>query len=122
MLNQALELYQSAGYAPGIFRCFNNLSFAHYNLGLYRRALRLITKGEAIARRAGSFSALAFALTNRVNIEIAFRRSEVAEQLFSEFADLVPKLGGLSVGSAVYVLPGRLALLKHDLPLAITSM
>lgn len=122
IVNQALALYQSAGFVPGQFRCFNNLSFAYYNLGLYRRALRLIMIAEEIARRSGSFYALAYVLTNRINLEIVFGHSHKAEQLFSEFSALVPKLGGSPVTAALFIIPARIALLKNDLPEAISSL
>ena len=92
MLNQALALFEAAGYLERQGMIFNNLAGAYTDLGLYRRARRLYRETIASAQRTGQQAGLLLALWQLSRLELLMGHADAARALVAEAVALTRAL------------------------------
>jgi GAF domain-containing protein/CheY-like chemotaxis protein len=114
LLHQALADFEAAGYVERQAVITHNLGIAYKDLGLYRRARRLMLKAGAIYRRTGSRAGLGTSLGTLAETETAMGHFDSARSYLEEMAAMAEALDEPLITASVPVLKGRLALVEGD--------
>jgi len=122
LLRQALSAFEAAGYVERQGVVTHNLALVYNDLGLVRRAHRLLLQVAAIYRRTGALGSLSVTLW--VLAEVVAEAGDLrASRAYLEEAMALAEAGG-DVRSASYrpLGLGRLALAERDHALAIAKL
>src|SRR5450755_33408 len=119
LLQQALVDFEAAGYLDRQAVVTGNLGVAYKELGLYRRARRLMLKAREIHGRTGARASLGNVLPELAETEIAGGHIESARAVITELAGMTEGLGDPLLTGYVPVLEGRLEMLKGDASAAL---
>ncbi len=114
LLHQALAEFTAAGYVERQAVVTHNLGVAYRDLGLYRRARRLMLEAGAISRRIRSRSALGPSLNALAETEIAMGHAESARAYIEELAEISANLDEPLIVASLPIVKGRLALLEGN--------
>jgi signal transduction histidine kinase/CheY-like chemotaxis protein/tetratricopeptide (TPR) repeat protein len=117
--HRAVEAFEAAGYVERQCGALGNLSIAHLELGLYSRARRLNVQQANDARRMGAAVSLAYALGNRLEIDVLLGHFDAVHAGLPEFVELVSSLGDPSQDVQLQLVRGALALEKGHFEAAI---
>ena len=114
LLHPALIDFETAGYLERQGVITHNLGVAYSNLGLYRRARRLMLKSFEIYRRTGAREALGTNLGGLAEAEIAMGHRDSARAYSEEMARMAEALDEPLLTATVPTIQGRLALLEGE--------
>jgi GAF domain-containing protein/CheY-like chemotaxis protein/tetratricopeptide (TPR) repeat protein len=119
LLQQALVDFEAAGYLDRQAVVTGNLGVAYKELGLYRRARRLMLKAREIHGRTGARASLGNVLPELAETEIAGGHIESASALIAELAGMTESLGDPLLTGLLPVVQGRLEMLKGNASAAL---
>jgi GAF domain-containing protein/CheY-like chemotaxis protein/tetratricopeptide (TPR) repeat protein len=112
LLQQALADFEAAGYVERQGVVTGNLGIAYRDLGLYRRARRLLLKAGAIYVRTGARVGLGTSRGVLAEIEIALGHPDSARAYIAEMAAIAKALGEPQIQASVPAIQGLLALIE----------
>ena len=118
-LQQAIQAFESAGYAERRTIVLNNLSLRYSDLGLYHHAQRLQLEIVKIDRSIGANLSLAYALENLADVEVKLGLFDAARQHLQELGQITPTLGDPTMDASLSQISGNLALAEGDAGLAV---
>ena len=113
-LQQALHAFELAGYVERQGAILHNLGNAYFDLGLYKRAIRLTTSAMNIHRGNGAKLGIAYALENLADVEIILGNLEAAHTILKELTALIPSLGDPKMDTGFAAGLGSLALAEGE--------
>ena len=119
LAQQALQAFETAGYAERQAIVLGNLALAYDNLGLYPHARRLKSEVIDFARTIGAKVGLTVQLGNIVETEIRLGAMDAARLYLQEMEELVPDLGDPSMDVQLAIQRGELAFGIGDMKAAI---
>ncbi|HKN08103.1 MAG TPA: GAF domain-containing protein, partial [Pseudomonadota bacterium] len=119
LLHQALADFEAAGYVERQAIVTHNLGIAYRDLGLYRRARRLMLKADAKYRRTGSRGASGNSLGALAETETAMGHFQNARRYSEEMAALAESLDEPLLTASVPIVRGRLALVEGEAATAL---
>ena len=119
LLQQALADFESAGYLDRQAIVTGNLGVTYKQLGLYRRARRLMLKAREIHGRIGARASLGNVLPELAETETARGDVESASAFIAELAGMTEELGDPLLTGYLPVLQGRWEMLKGDASTAL---
>jgi tetratricopeptide (TPR) repeat protein len=114
LLHLALIDFEAAGYLERQGVITHNLGVAYNNLGLYRRARRLMLNSFEIYRRTGARGALGTNLGGLAEAELAMGHRDSTRAYCEEMARVAEALDEPLITATVPTIQGRLALLEGD--------
>jgi GAF domain-containing protein/CheY-like chemotaxis protein len=114
LLQQALADFEAAGYVERQGIVTGNLGIAYRDLGLYRRARRLMLKAGAIYRRTGARGSQGTSLAALAETEVALGHLDNGRTYIAEMAEMAEAVGDPLTAASVPLAQGRLALLEGD--------
>ena len=114
LLQQALADFEAAGYVERQGIVTGNLAIAYRDLGLYRRARRLMLKARAIYVRTGARGPLGTSLAALAETEVGLGHLDNARTYIAEMAGIAEGVGDPLIAALVPLVQGRLALLEGD--------
>jgi GAF domain-containing protein/CheY-like chemotaxis protein len=114
LLHQALADFEAAGYVERQGMVTTNLGIAYRDLGLYRRARRLMLKAGAIIRRSGAKVGLGTSAAVLAETEVALAHLESARTYIAEMAAKAKALGEPLLAALVPTVQGKLSLQEGD--------
>ena len=121
LLHQARADFEAAGYIERQGIITGNLGIAYSQLGLYRRARRLMVKAEAVYRHSGARSSLGLCLGEQAEAAIAVGQLERARECVAEMTLIAKDTGDPLVAANALVAQGHAALLVGDATAALSD-
>jgi GAF domain-containing protein/CheY-like chemotaxis protein len=119
LLHQALADFEAAGYVERQGVVTGNLGIAYRELGLYRRARRLMLKAGAIYRRTGALGGFGSSLGVLAETEAVLGHLDSAHSYVAEMAAMAKALDEPLLAARVPNVQGRLALQEGDAAAAL---
>jgi tetratricopeptide (TPR) repeat protein len=119
LLNQALADFEAAGYVERQGVITGNLGIAYSQLGLYRRARRLLLKAHGIYRRTGARAGRGTSLGELAEAELAMGHLDKARNYIAEMAGIAEAVGDYLIAAIVPIAQGQLALLGGEAAAAL---
>jgi len=116
---QAIQAFETAGYADRQSVALGNLGLAYLELGLYLHTRRLCSETTEMNRAMGAKVSLTYGLGNIIIPELILGAQDTARLHLQELETLVPDLGDPSMESNLFAQRAELAFVAGDLPTAI---
>lgn len=112
--NQARLAFEQAGYVERLGTASANLTLSYVELGLDRRARRLLQENVELNRKTGARLAQAYALFNLGSVEVKLGNLEAARQALRELTELAAFVSDPIVQEAAKSVWGEIALAEGD--------
>jgi GAF domain-containing protein/CheY-like chemotaxis protein len=119
LLHQALADFTAAGYVERQAIVTHNLGVAYKELGLYRRARRLMLAAAGIYHRTGARVGKANSLGALADVETAIGHVDEARAYGEQMAEMSATLDEPMIAAGVPLVQGRLALVEGDATAAL---
>lgn len=117
--NQARLAFEQAGYVERLATATVNLALSYVELGLNRRARRLLEESAVLNRKSGARLALAYSLLNLASILVNMGNLEAARQSSRELLELVPLVSEPIVKEIPHSVQGEIAIAEGDFETAV---